>query len=91
MLLKSFLRPLAAACICAAALSACSSGTKPGDTNVETGHDKERPLTHEVGGTAGGDSVTAGLQADTIHRPTGKDLLKEAGKAVDRNKDGIAD
>jgi hypothetical protein len=91
MLFKTLFRPLALAGALTVALSACSSGTKPGDTNVETGHDKERPLTHEVGGTAGGDSVTAGLHADTTNRPTGKDLLKEAGKAVDRNKDGIAD
>jgi hypothetical protein len=91
MLSKNTFRSLAVACAFTAALSACSSGTESGDTNVETGHNKERPTTHEVGGTAGGDSATAGLQADTTTRPTGKELYKAAGNATDRNKDGLAD
>lgn len=92
MLLLPFLRPFALACIFTACCSACSSGTGEGDTNVETGHNKVRPTTHEDGMTANGDSATAGLRRDTAaHRPTGKELYKAAAQAEDRNKDGLAD
>ena len=90
MLMKSFLRPVAVACALAATLSACSSGTKEGDTNVERGYTKKGPAAGQDG-VAGGDSATAGLARDTTHRPTGKDLYKAAGEAKDRNHDGLAD
>ncbi|MFD2719537.1 hypothetical protein ACFST9_12480 [Hymenobacter monticola] len=90
MLLKSFLRPLAVACALTATLSACSSGTKEGDTNVERGYTKKGPAAG-TDGTANGDSATAGLARDTTHRPTGKELYKAAENATDRNHDGIAD
>ncbi|GAA4356285.1 hypothetical protein GCM10023185_19950 [Hymenobacter saemangeumensis] len=98
MHLTHFLRPLAVACALTASLSACSSGTHEGDTNVEKGHNKVRPTTHGTDGTntnsdgiANGDSATSGLTRDKSGRPTGKDLYKAAGDAKDRNHDGIAD
>jgi hypothetical protein len=90
MLLKSLLRPVAVACVLTASLSACSSGTKDGDTNVERGYTKKGPAAGQDG-TANGDSVTAGLARDTTRNPTGKELYKAAGEATDRNHDGIAD
>ena len=90
MLLKHFLRPFAVACAITAAFSACSSGTKEGDTNVERGYTKKGPAA-KADGVANGDSATAGLNRDTIHHVTGKDLYKAADQAKDRNHDGIAD
>ena len=90
MLLKNFLRSFAVAGAIMATFNACSSGTKDGDTNVERGYTKEGP-TADADGTANGDSTTAGLARDTVHRVTGKDLYKAAGDAKDRNHDGIAD
>ncbi|WP_216679453.1 hypothetical protein [Hymenobacter siberiensis] len=90
MSLKTFLRPLAVACALTATFSACSSGTKEGDTNVERGYNKKGPAAG-TDGVAGGDSATAGLRRDTTNRPTGKELYKAAGDAKDRNHDGIAD
>jgi hypothetical protein len=90
MSLKNFLRPLAVACALTATFSACSSGTKEGDTNVERGYTKKGPAAG-TDGTANGDSATAGLTRDTTHRVTGKELYKAAGDAKDRNHDGIAD
>lgn len=87
------LRFLALGLACAAALSlnACSSGTKSGDTNVETGHTKKGPAAGQDG-TANGDSITAGIAPDTARRyPTGKELYRAAGKAKDRDHDGLAD
>lgn len=90
MPLKNFLRPFAVACALTATFSACSSGTKEGSTNVERGYTKKGPAA-TADGVANGDSTTAGLTRDTIHRTTGKDLYKAAGEAKDRNHDGLAD
>lgn len=90
MLLKSLLRPLAVACALTATFSACSSGTNDGDTNVERGYTKKGPAAGQDG-VANGDSATAGLARDTVHRPTGQELYKAAEDAKDRNHDGIAD
>ena len=87
---KNFLRPLAVACALTATLSACSSGTKEGSTNVERGYSKKGPAA-ATDGVANGDSTTAGLTRDTTHHVTGKELYKAAGDAKDRNHDGIAD
>lgn len=84
------LRPFAVACAITATFSACSSGTKEGDINVERGYNKKGPAA-TADGVANGDSVTAGLSRDTVRRVTGKDLYKAAGEAKDRNHDGIAD
>ena len=84
------LRSLAVAGTLALSLSACSSGTKEGDTNVERGDTKKGPAA-TADGVADGDSATAGLTRDSTHRVTGKDLYKAAGSAKDRNHDGLAD
>ena len=90
MLFQQLIRSLAVAGAVLAAASACSSGTKEGDTNVERGYTKKGPAAGQDG-VAGGDSVTAGLARDTVRRVTGKDLYKAAGDAKDRNHDGLAD
>ena len=89
MSLNLILRPFAVACALAVSLSACSSGTKEGDTNVERGYTKKGPAAAD--GVADGDSATAGLTRDTAHHVTGKDLYKAASSAKDRNHDGLAD
>ena len=90
MRLKNLFLPFAVACAFTATFSACSSGTKDGDTNVERGYTKKGPAA-PTDGVANGDSATAGLSRDTTHQTTGKDLYKAAGDAKDRNHDGIAD
>ena len=90
MFSQQFLRSLAVAGTLLATASACSSGTTEGDTNVECGSSKKGPAAGQDG-VANGDSATAGLARDTIHRVTGKDLYKAAGEAKDRNHDGLAD
>ena len=90
MLFQQFLRSLAVAGVLLATASACSSGTKEGDTNVERGYTKKGPAAGQDG-VAGGDSATAGLARDTARHVTGKDLYKAAGDAKDRNHDGLAD
>ncbi len=94
MLLKTFLRPLAVACVLTATFSACSSGTKEGDTNVERGTNKIRPMVAGDGlpGNTAGDSATSGTNRQPGPRqPTGKEVYKAAADAKDRNHDGIAD
>ena len=90
MSLNPILRPFAVACALAVSLSACSSGTKEGDPNVERGYTKKGPAA-TADGVADGDSATAGLTRDTTHHVTGKDLYKAASSAKDRNHDGLAD
>jgi len=84
------LRLLGLAAALPLALSACNSGTKPGDTNVELGSAKKMQSNHPDD-VSRGDSAAAGLQRDTTHRPTGKQLYKAADRTTDRNHDGIAD
>ncbi len=90
MQLQPLLRPFALAIALTATFSACSAGTNDGDTTVERGYNKTAPAA-TADGTAGGDSVTAGLTRDTARQVTAKDLYKAAGNAKDRNHDGIAD
>jgi hypothetical protein len=85
------------------ALSACSSGNKPGDTNVEKGSNKDLESNNQPSrssadngdamnqSAANADSLTAGIPRDTTNRPTGKELFKAADRAKDRNHDGLAD
>ena len=84
------LRLLGLAAALPLALSACNSGTKAGDTNVELGSAKKIQA-NTPQGVVNGDSLAAGLQRDTARRPTGKEVYKAAGQARDRNHDGIAD
>jgi hypothetical protein len=97
------LRLLGLAAALPLALSACSSGTKSGDTNVEKGSAKDLESNNEPSrvskdngdganpGSTNGDSLAAGLSRDTTNRPTGKQLFNAAGQAKDRNHDGLAD
>ncbi len=72
------------------AFSACSTGTKDGDTNVEKGNAKKMEE-NAAQQPANGDSLAAGIARDTTNRPTGKELYNNADKAKDKNHDGIAD
>jgi hypothetical protein len=91
MLSKNILRPFAFACALTGSLSACSSGTDNGDTNVERGYTKKGPAA-TADGVVGGDSATAGMNRATGPRqPTGKEVYKAAADAKDRNHDGLAD
>jgi len=97
------LRLLAVAAALPLVLSACNTGGKAGDTNVEKGsakavepNDKPSRTSADNGDAmsqapANGDSLTAGLARDTTNRPTGKQLYNNADRAKDRNHDGIAD
>lgn len=71
-------------------LSACSTGTKEGDTNVEKGTAKKMEE-NAPQPAANADSLAAGLARDTTNRPTGKELFDNAAKATDRDHDGLAD
>lgn len=84
------LRLLGLAAALPLALSACSTGTKPGDTEVELGSAKKGPDAPKEG-MHNGDSLAAGISRDTTNRPTGKQLFNTADRAKDRNHDGLAD
>jgi hypothetical protein len=84
------LRLLGLAAALPLALSACNSGTKPGDTNVELGSAKKVETNHPEN-VGQGDSAAAGLQRDTARRPSGKQVFNSSDRAIDRNHDGIAD
>jgi hypothetical protein len=71
-------------------LSACSSGTKEGDTNVEKGTAKKMEE-NAPQAAANADSLAAGIARDTTHRPTGKEQFDNAAKSRDRDHDGLAD
>ena len=86
------LRPLALAFLVAAAsLTACSTGTDSGDTNVEHSDSKSDAPMQEGPATGGSDSTTAGLRPDSVQHPTGQQLLDHAADAHDRNRDGLED
>lgn len=78
-----------AATLLATSLTACNTGTATGDTNVESGANKTKDP--DPGQSTTSDSATSGLQRDTTNSPTGRQLYEQAGEAVDRNRDGIAD
>jgi hypothetical protein len=84
------LRLLALIFAATATLSACSSGTGSGDTNVEVGSTKKGPAAEKDGNPAG-DSLTAGMRRDSGQTVTGKKQFENADRSVDRNHDGLAD
>ncbi|RYY12485.1 MAG: hypothetical protein EOO36_17380 [Cytophagaceae bacterium] len=84
------LRLLALAAALPLALSACNTGGKAGDTNVESGSAKKMEE-NSVQQPQNGDSLAAGIPRDTTNRPTGKELYNAADRSKDRNHDGIAD
>ena len=72
------------------ALAACNTGTTAGDTNVELSSPKKN-VPNKPQGVVNGDSLAAGIPRDTARLPSGKEVYKNANRAVDRNHDGIAD
>lgn len=82
-------RVLAVLLLASAALTACNTGTKSGDTNVEAGTNKSSDP--DPGQSTTSDSATSGLQRDTSRTPTGRQLYENAANAKDRNNDGVAD
>lgn len=96
-------RLLALATALPLALSACSTGTESGDTNVEKGSTKDSEPNNQPSRSSAdngdassvtspnGDSLAAGIPRDTTNRPTGKELYNAAGKSKDKNHDGLAD
>lgn len=84
------LRLLGLLAVLALPLASCSSGTKPGDTNVEKGSAKKMEPNAKPADLSA-DSAAAGLSRDTSHRPSGKQIYNKADRAIDRNHDGIAD
>jgi hypothetical protein len=83
-------RLLALAAALPITLSACSSGTDNGDTNVEKGTAKKMEE-NAPQQPANGDSLAAGIARDTTNRPTGREQFDNAAKSRDRNHDGLAD
>lgn len=84
------LRLLALAAALPLALSACNTGGKAGDTNVESGAAK-RMEENAKQQPSNGDSLAAGIPRDTANRPTGKQLYEKANQSRDKNHDGLAD
>jgi hypothetical protein len=96
-------RLLALAAALPLALSACNTGTKTGDTNVENSsakaiepNDEPSRNSRDNGdasnaSAANADSLTAGISRDTTHRPTGRQQFDNAAKSRDLNHDGLAD
>jgi hypothetical protein len=82
------LRYLGAALLLAAGLSACSTGTESGDTNVETGHDK---YPRNPGAQTANDGVdTARVQRDAAVSEQERMYQNTSGRK-DHDNDGKAD
>ncbi|QIX61132.1 hypothetical protein FY528_02760 [Hymenobacter lutimineralis] len=84
-----FLRTGLLALTFTAALAGCNTGNGSGETNVERGADKNTDPA--ALNPQASDSAAAGLQSDTTHNPTGRQVYEQAGDSKDRNNDGIAD
>lgn len=103
LLMNRTFRLLTLAAALPLALSACNTGTKAGDTNVELGSAKAIEPNNEPSRTSSdngdasnvtannADSLTAGISRDTTHRPTGRQQFDNAAKSRDKNHDGLAD
>lgn len=81
------LRTLGAALLVAASLSACSTGTESGDTNVETGTSKEA---RDPSGLHPTDVDSARAQRDTATSDQER-LYDNSRNRKDRDNDGKAD
>ncbi|OWP64892.1 hypothetical protein CDA63_00600 [Hymenobacter amundsenii] len=90
MKMISALRPLAAMLLLTGSLTACSTGSDNGSTNVERDDNKSPDPTDMRPNNTGADSATAGLNPDTA-RTSVRDQYENAADAKDRNRDGIAD
>ncbi|KUG06433.1 hypothetical protein [Solirubrum puertoriconensis] len=88
---SNLLRPfsyLGAALLLAAGLTACSTGTESGDTNVERGHEK-------IALDPGARHPSGGVDSTRMQRDTATSFrerqYQNARNRKDRNNDGIAD
>lgn len=82
---------IAAALLATASLTACNTGNDAGDTNVERGSQKNRDSDQLNTATSSSDSATSGLQRDTSHAPSNRQVYEGAADRKDRNNDGLAD
>ncbi|MBX0291260.1 hypothetical protein K3G63_12475 [Hymenobacter sp. HSC-4F20] len=88
----AFLRMLTAAALLTAPLTACNTGDKPGDTNVESGDAKDLGMSpNRENESVAGDSATSGMNRDTMKAPTGRQVYEEGADRKDKNNDGLAD
>ena len=86
----TLLRPLAAALLLTASLTACNTGNENGATNVEIGRDKKMDPEARRPDNQGADSATSGLKPEA-GRTTIEQQYKNAADTPDRNRDGLAD
>ncbi|HEX8424831.1 hypothetical protein [Hymenobacter sp.] len=82
---------VAAALLATASLTACNTGNDTGDTNVERDSYKDNDSNDMQSSAANSDSSTSGLQRDTTHAPSTRQVYEGAADRIDRNNDGIAD
>ncbi|WP_084445866.1 hypothetical protein [Hymenobacter roseosalivarius] len=83
--------------IFAASLTSCSTGTDPGETNVESGSAKEQVNENKSDANdpddklyTTSDAATNGTASDTSTVKTGKQVYDEAADRRDENVDGKA-
>ncbi|QIL75998.1 hypothetical protein [Hymenobacter sp. HDW8] len=83
--------------IFAVSLTSCSTGTDPGETNVESGSAKEQVNENKSDANdpddklyTTSDAATNGATADTSTVKTGKQVYDEADDRRDENVDGKA-
>jgi hypothetical protein len=81
--------------IFAVSLTSCSTGTDPGETNVESGSAKEQVNENVSEGNdpddklyTTSDAATNGTASDTSKVKTGKQVYDEADERRDENVDG---
>ncbi|GGG29289.1 hypothetical protein GCM10011378_02450 [Hymenobacter glacieicola] len=73
-------------------LTACDTGDKAGDTNVERGDAKDLGMdTNMPSQNPAADSATSGMNRDTMKVPTGRQVYEDGASRKDRNNDGLAD
>lgn len=82
---------VAATLLAAPALTACNTGTKSGDTNVETDSAKDNDADAMQPTGTGGDEATSGMSTDTSTAPSNREVYEGAAERPDRNNDGMTD
>ncbi|UOQ78537.1 hypothetical protein MUN84_08285 [Hymenobacter sp. 5516J-16] len=88
----AFLRAMAAAVLLTTSLTACNTGDKAGDTNVERSEAKDPGMdTNMPSQNPGADSATSGTDRNTKKTPTGREVYEDGANRKDRNNDGLAD
>ena len=86
---RSLLPGLLAAALLTTTLTACDTGSKPGDTNVEESKFKDKNPNEDH--TTRSDSATLALKTEATENPTGREIYENADEYTDRNNDGKAD